>query len=70
MDFKKYIGRQRDECNNEKLKFERALKYSRIECYLDDFFNNKDDCINQTIEELKLKEFEFYADEIDMDRYD
>ena len=68
--FKKYIGRLRDEYNNAKLKFERTLKYKRIECYLDDFFNNKDDCIYQTIEELKLKEFEFYANEIHMDRYD
>ena len=68
--FKKYIGRRRDKYNIEKLKFERALKYKRIECYLDDFFNNKDDGFNQTIEELILEEFEFYAKKIDMERYD
>ena len=33
--FKKIIENQRNEYNNEKLKFERALKYSRIEWYLD-----------------------------------
>ena len=38
MDFKEFIKKQRDRYNNEKLKFERALKYSRIECYLDGFF--------------------------------
>ena len=71
MDFKGFTKRQRDEYNNEKLEFERSLKYNRIERYLDDFFNhNKDDGFNQTISELKLKEFEFYADKIDMDRYD
>ena len=37
--FKEFIGRQRDRYNNEKLKFERFLKYDRIERYLDDFFN-------------------------------
>ena len=68
--FKGFIKRQRDEYNNEKLKFERALKYSRIKCYLDDFFNGTDEGFNQTIEELKLKEFEFYADRIGIDRYD
>ena len=68
--FKKFIERQRDEFNNEKLKFERALKYSRIECCLDDFLNNTNDGFNQAIAELKLKEFEFYADKIHMDRYD
>ena len=69
--FKKFIGRRRDKYNYAKLKFERTLKYSRIECYLDDFFNNTNDGFNQTIkEELKLKEFEFYADKIHMDRYD
>ena len=68
--FKKFIERRRDEHNNQKWKFERALKYSRIECYLDDFFNNKNDDFNQTIAELKLKEFEFYADKIKMERYD
>ena len=68
--FKKFIERRRDEHNNQKWKFERVLKYSRIECYLDDFFNNKNDDFNQTIAELKLKEFEFYADKIKMERYD
>ena len=68
--FKKYIGRLRDEYNNEKLKFEKTLKYSRIEKYLDDFFNNTNSGINQTISELKLKEFEFYADKIKLKRYD
>ena len=68
--FKKFIGRWRDEYNNEKLKFERTLKYSRIECYLDDFLKNTNDGANQTISELKLKEFEFYANKIGLDRYD
>ena len=68
--FKEFIERQRNMYNNQKLKFEWELKYSRIEYNLDDFFNNEDDCINQTISKLKLKEFEFYADKIHMDRYD
>ena len=68
--FNQYFERWRDGYNEAKLEFERALKYSRIEWYLDDFFNNKSDGFNQTIAELKLKEFKFYADKIDMDRYD
>ena len=61
--FKQYIGRKRDEYNNEKLKFE------WIKWYLDGFYRNTNDGFNQTIEELKLKEFEFYADKIHMNRY-
>ena len=34
------------------------------------FFNNTNDGFNQTISELKLKEFEFYEDKIGLDRYD
>ena len=68
--FKKFIERQRDEYNNEKLKFERALKYRWIERYPDDFFNNTNDGFNQTISELKLKNFKFYAHKIGLDRYD
>ena len=70
ISFNEFIERQRNKYNSKKLKFERALKYSRIECYLDDFFNNKKDGFNQTIAELKLKEFEFYEDKINMKRYD
>ena len=33
------------------------------------FFNNTNDGFNQKIEELKLKEFEFYADKIKLKRY-
>ena len=33
------------------------------------FLINKNDDFNQTIAELKLREFQFYADRIDMDRY-
>ena len=68
--FKEFIERRRDDYNNQKLKYEKALKYTRIESYLDNFLNNTNDGINQTIAELKLKEFEFYADKINMDRYD
>ena len=68
--FIKYIGRRRDMYNKAKLEFERALKYRRVKLYLDDFFHNTNDSFNQTIEELKLKEFEFYADKIHMFRYD
>ena len=61
--FKHYIGRMRDKYNNAKLEFE------RIKCY-DGFNKNTYFGYNQIIEELKLKEFEFYADKILMDRYD
>ena len=68
--FKEFIERQRDEYNNEKLKFERALKYSRIEWYLDDFLKNTNDGFNRTIAKLKLRKFKFYADKYGLDRYD
>ena len=47
--FKKFIERRRDEYNYEKLKFERALKYRRIECYLDNFLNGTNDGFNHAI---------------------
>ena len=68
--FKEFIGRQRGDFNYEKLEFKGALKYSRIERYPDNLINNADGGLNQRISELKLKEFEFYADKINMDRYD
>ena len=62
--FKQYIGILRNRYNYAKLEFE------RIKRYFDRFFNNTNEGFNQTIEELKLKEFQFYADKIHMDRYD
>ena len=66
--FKQYIGRRRDKYNKQKIKFERALKYSPIECYLDDLYKSKYDYNDQTISKLKLKEFEFYKNKIKFKR--
>ena len=68
--FKMFIERWRDEYNNQKLNFERALKNKGIGCYFIGCFYKINVFFNQTISELKLKEFEFYADKIAMDRYD
>ena len=64
--FKQCIGRWRDMYNDEKLKFERIWENRKIPWW---FFNNTNDGFNQTIEDLKLKEFEFYADKIKLKRY-
>ena len=64
--FKQCIERWRDMYNDKKLKFERIWENRMIPWW---FFNNTNDDFNQTIEELKLKEFKFYADKIKLKRY-
>ena len=63
--FKQYIGRWRDMYNDEKLKFERIWENIKIPWR---FFKNTNDSFNQTIEELKLKEFKFYKSKIKLKR--
>ena len=65
--FKQCIERWRDMFNDEKLEFERIWENRKVPWR---FFKNTNDGFNQTIEELKLKEFEFYADKIKLKRYD
>ena len=62
--FKKYVGRMRNKYNKAKRWFD------RLKLYLDSLFNNTNDSFNQTIEELKLKDFEFYKSKIKLKRYD
>ena len=69
--FIKFIGRHRDEYNNEKLKFERILEYSRIIWYPNNLLSTiQIDGFNEILSELKLKEFEFYTDKIKLKRYE
>ena len=65
--FKQYIGRRRDIYNDEKLEFERIWENRKVPWW---FLKNTNDGFNQTISELKLKEFKFYADNIKLKRYD
>ena len=64
--FKQCIRRRRDRYYKAKLEFERIWKNWKIPWW---FLKNTNDGYNQTIEELKLKEFEFYKDKIGLKRY-